>query len=249
MGTIAIQSAAPLAISSSASHQFAFLLRTDAMDFPIVRWETMKSIAGMNRQSVNALNYNSNAEVVAASPSPSAAMVIMTVLISLTSPPAARHISATRTKTTAPISALAFLVRFFATGKLIVLVDGTEKTASRRCPIVYLINSIANTANSAFQSVGSATRIRIAMMVKMRRTAISLPLCPPFYIRCLPQTDCVPRRTLCNGIFGCDRRSDQELCSKINEPPEVPEKEDEECSIRQFNCYMGSNECLSLSSR
>jgi len=80
-------------------------------------------------------------------------------------------------------------------------------------------------------------------------TNTSLPLCPPFYIRCPPQNDCVPRRALCNGVFDCDRRTDQELCSKINEPTEVPEKDDVECSSRQFNCYMGSNECVSLSSR
>ena len=123
-------------------------------------------------KSVCALHCSSNVAAVAALPRPSTAMVIMTVSISLTNPPAAHHINATRTKSTAPISALAFLVRFFATAKLIVLVDGTKQTAPRRRPLVYLINSIANTVGSVFHSVGSAIRIRIAMMVKTKRTAM-----------------------------------------------------------------------------
>ena len=78
--------------------------------------------------------------------------------------------------------------------------------------------------------------------------ARSAATCPPRHIRCPPHMDCIPRMTLCNGITECELATEKELCDKLNQT--VPEPvEEPECSSKQFNCYMGSNECVSLSSK
>ena len=74
------------------------------------------------------------------------------------------------------------------------------------------------------------------------------PTCPSNSIRCPPRTDCMPRMALCNSADECEHGTDEELCAKLNPPTAVtPEKD--ECSSQQFNCYMGSSECIPSSSR
>ncbi len=79
-------------------------------------------------------------------------------------------------------------------------------------------------------------------------TAGRKPTCPTNYLRCPPRTDCMPRMALCNSVAECEHGTDEELFVKLNPPTSVtPEKE--ECSSQQYNCYMGSNECIPRSSR
>ncbi|KAK4005331.1 hypothetical protein OUZ56_007048 [Daphnia magna] len=76
------------------------------------------------------------------------------------------------------------------------------------------------------------------------------PMCPINYLRCPQRPDCMPRMALCNSIAECEHGTDEELCAKLNESATEKIKEPEvECSSLQYNCFLGTNECISMSSR
>ncbi len=68
--------------------------------------------------------------------------------------------------------------------------------------------------------------------------------CPTNSIRCPPDPDCIPRMALCNNAVECEHLTDEDLCEEHNDV-----KTFEECTRQSFNCFMGSDGCIPISSR
>jgi low density lipoprotein-related protein 2/integrin beta 2 len=59
----------------------------------------------------------------------------------------------------------------------------------------------------------------------------------------------MPRMALCNSIAECEHGTDAELCAKLNDSFVETETERPDCLSSQYNCFLGSNECIPIASR
>lgn len=78
--------------------------------------------------------------------------------------------------------------------------------------------------------------------------ALSLK-CPPGFIRCPGQMDCIAKSVLCGDDDKCTSSTDQELCALLNDVHAEIVIAPKSCGRDEFTCYMGSNDCISLSSK
>jgi hypothetical protein len=80
-------------------------------------------------------------------------------------------------------------------------------------------------------------------------SVVNKPPCPLNYLRCPQRPDCMPRMALCNSIAECEHGTDAELCAKLNDSFVETETEKPDCLSSQYNCFLGSNECIPIASR
>ncbi|EFX63012.1 hypothetical protein DAPPUDRAFT_269232 [Daphnia pulex] len=73
-------------------------------------------------------------------------------------------------------------------------------------------------------------------------SVVNKPPCPINYLRCPQRPDCMPR-------IECEHGTDADLCAKLNDSFIETETEKPDCLSSQYNCFLGSNECIPITSR
>lgn len=80
--------------------------------------------------------------------------------------------------------------------------------------------------------------------------------CLPQQFTCKHGPSCIPSNWVCDKDSDCDDGEGERNCDGINtklnvstETPLPAEMDVKECSTQEFNCYLGSDECVTSSSR